>query len=256
MTMNEYSRPHKQIDQSAKSAERRGSPASSGVARGALKGKPLDEVLGAGRAKVSVAAARRAAAETERSAGPRKEIPLPMENPAVTDQTKDASLRLRLLVEGERIRVLDAIVVDVPAPQEPRIRGTSFLEVRAGDDVLTVQPLVDPGVEIGIPDPTDKTEFRGHREVEVPSYEVTVRVPLEAVEAVEAGVAPGGDTRPFEITVYQATENLEIDPARFDTTRRARGRLARVATTGRLSIRDVRSSKRDDNRKPEAKPRT
>lgn len=253
--MDEYSRPHKQIDESAKSAQRRGASASSGVARGALKGKPLDDVMRAGTVKAPVAAARRVAAEAERAPSPRKEIPLPMENPAVTDQTQDASLRLRLLVEGERIRVLDAIVVAVPAPQEPRIRGTSFLEVRAGDDVLTVQPLVDPGLEIGIPDPADTTGFRGHREVEVPSYEVTVRVPLAAVEAVEAGIEPGGDGRPFEITVYQASENLEIDPARFDTARRARGRLARVATTGHLSTRDVRAPGRDGNRKPEEKPR-
>lgn len=254
--MDAYGRPHKQIDESAKSAERQGSGASSGVARGALKGKPLDDVLRAGPAKAPVAAARRAAEQAERSVSPRKELPLPMENPAVTEQAKDASLRLRLLVEGERIRVLDAIVVDAPAPQEPRIRGTSFLEVRAGDDVLTVQPLVDPGVEIGIPDPTDTTGFRGHREVEVPSYEVTVRVPMEAVDAVEAGVAPGGDTRPFEITVYQASENLEIDPARFDTVRRARGQLARVATTGRVTVRDVRAPRRDESRKREEKPRS
>jgi hypothetical protein len=249
--MDEHGRPRKQLDQSAKPADRRRSAPSSGVARGKLKGKPLADEVRAGPAKATVASARLAAAETERSASPRKELPLPMENPgAADDRAENRSLRLRLLVEGDRISVMDAVEVDVPAPQAARIRGTNFLEVRAGGDVLTVQPLVDPGVEIGIPDPTDTTEFRGHREVDVPSYEVVIRVPLAAMDAQVARGDERPTQRPFEITVYRASENLEIDPLRFDSAREARGKLARVATTGRLSMDEVRAS-RYPNRKPD-----
>ena len=144
-------------------------------------------------------------------------------------RAENRSLRLRLLVEGERITVLDAVEVDAPAPQPDRVRGTNFVEVRAGSDILTVQPLVDPGVEIGIPDPNDTTEFRGHREVAVASWEVAVRVPLEAIDALIARDEQRRDRSSFEVAVYQASETIEVDPVRFDTVRGARGGLARVA---------------------------
>ena len=115
--------------------------------------------------------------------------------------------------------------------------------------MLALEPLVDPGVAIGIPDPRDGgDEFRGHREIELPSYEVAVRVPLEALES--AG-APTPAKRRIEVTLYRATENLELDPSRTDSVREARRRLARVAASGPLAVDDVRRVSRSENRKPE-----
>ncbi len=250
--MDDYGRPRKQIEASGKAAGRRRSARSTkGVARGKLKGKAVTVDAPAGSKKPTVAAARRAAAEVERTPDARRELPLPMEHPIEGNvRAENWSLRLRLLVEGERITVLDAVEVDAPAPQADRVRGTNFVEVRAGSDILTVQPLVDPGVEIGIPDPNDTTEFRGHREVAVASWEVAVRVPLEAIDALIARDEQRRDRSSFEVAVYQASETIEVDPVRFDTVRGARGGLARVATSGRLSIDQVRAP-RSANRKPE-----
>lgn len=163
----------------------------------------------------------------------------------MSDRSEGRSLRLSLRVEGDQISVVNAIEVDAPARELQQVRGTSFLEVRVGDQVLALEPLVDPGIAIGIPDASDKEEFRGHREIQQPSYEVAVRVPLEALES--AGEA--GRRGAIEISVYDATENLELDPVRTDSIRDARRRLARVATTGQLGVDEVRTVSRSSDRK-------
>ena len=53
----------------------------------------------------------------------------------------------------------------------------------------------------------------------------------------------------IEISVYDATESLELDPVRSDSVRDARRRLARVATTGRLNVDEVRTVSRAGDRK-------
>jgi len=252
--MNADSRPRKQIPKSPKAAKasgRRRSAASKGVARGELKGKPVATDELALPAKAGVAAARRAAAESERAPSSRRELPLPMESSSADREAPNRSLLLRLLVEGDRVRVLDAVDVDVPAPAGQPVRGTNFVEVRAGDEILTIQPIVDPGLEIGIPDPADTTEFRGHREVAVPSWEVAIRVPLGALEAA---ASRGGDrsTEPsLEVSLYRAPETIEIDPSRFAVAREARGQLARFATSGQVRIDQLGAESR--GRKPEPK---
>ncbi len=263
--MDEHGRPRKEIaaprnDAGRRSAAGRHPAVSKGVPKGELKGKLLADEVRAGSAKVSVTTARRIAVDAEREVSPRRELPLPTENPGATDPRGGRSLRLRLLVEGERITVLDAIEVDVRAPLPERVRGTDFLEVRAGDEVLALEPLIDPGVAVGIPDPRDTTEFRGHREVELASYEVVVRVPIDAMEAIVArdlqgspDEAKGRDRTPLEIALYRASENLVLEPSRVDMAREARGaRLSRVATTGRLSLGEVRAGSGGALRKPEA----
>lgn len=243
--MDEYERPRKQIRKDATAAKRRGSTVSRGVRSGASKGKPRAADERPGAAKPSLGVARRTAADAERIVSGRKDLPLPMERTGVSDRPENRSLRLSLRVEGDQISVVNAIEVDAPARALEPVRGTSFLEVRVGDRVLALEPLIDPGVAIGIPDSRDKEEFRGHRELQLPAYEVAVRVPLDALES--AGEA---DRRgEIEINVYDATETLELDAARSDSVRDARRRLARVASTGRLDIDDVRTVSRSGDRK-------
>lgn len=243
--MDEYERPRKQIRRDATAAKRRGSTVSHGLPPGSLKGKPKAADERALAAKPSLTDARRTAAEAERVVSARRELPLPMERIDTSDRTEDRSLRLSLRVEGEQISVMNAIEVDAPARELQPVRGTSFVEVRLGDRVLALEPLVDPGVAIGIPDARDKDEFRGHREIQQPSYEVAVRVPLDALESAGEADRRGA----LEISVYDATETLELDPVRTDSVRDARRRLARVATSGRLEVDEVRSVSRAGERK-------
>jgi hypothetical protein len=243
--MDEYERPRKQIRKDATAAKRRGSSVSRGLRSGALKGKPRAADERPGAAKPSLGVARRTAADAERVVGGRKDLPLPMERTDVSDRPENRSLRLSLRVEGESISVVNAIEVDAPARELQPVRGTSFLEVRVGDRVLALEPLVDPGIAIGIPDSRDKEEFRGHREIQQPAYEVAVRVPLDALESAGEADRRGA----IEISVYDATETLELDPVRADSVRDARRLLARVATTGRLGVDDVRSVSRSPDRK-------
>jgi hypothetical protein len=243
--MDEYERPRKQIRKDATAAKRRGSTVSRGLRPGSLKGKlrAADERLGT--VKPSVSVSRRTASDAERVVSGRREIPLPIERTEVSGQAGGRSLRLSVRVEGERISVVNAVEVDAPARELEPVRGTSFLEVRVGDRVLALEPLIDPGISIGIPDARDKEEFRGHREMQQPAYEVAIRVPLDALES-----SGEGDRRDaIEVNVYDATENLELDAGRSDAVRDARRRLARVATTGRLRVDEVRTVSRAGDRK-------
>ena len=242
--MDEHERPRKQIRKDAIAAKRRGSRVSRGMRSGSLKGKPAAAGERLGAAKPSLGVARRAAADAERVSG-RRELPLPMERTDVGARAEGRSLRLSVRVEGDQVTVVNAMEVDAPARELQPVRGTSFLEVRVGDQVLALEPLVDPGIAIGIPDARDKEEFRGHREIQQPSYEVAVRVPLDALESAGDPERRGA----IEISVYDATENLELDPVRSDAVRDARRRLARVATTGRLNVDEVRTVSRAGDRK-------
>lgn len=255
--MDDSKRQRKSVEERGKTASRRRA-VSIGLSSGKLKGKPLEAEPPTGLAKPTVAAARRSAVHAERAVSSRKELPLPTERSVAGDAHQGRSLRLQLRVEGERITVLDAIEVDVPAPVPERVRGTDFLEVRSGDEVLALQRLIDPGIAIGIPDARDKTEFRGHREIELASYELTVRVPLDAVESLESRELQGETekigrrrTIPVEIAVYRASETVEIASRQTAIARSARGsRLARVATTGALTLDDIRGAARST---PQAK---
>ena len=235
--MDETERRRKRVEEPGESAGRRHRAVSTGVSAGELKGKPLAAGERSGLAKPPLAVARRSAAQADRAVSSRKELPLPRESDVAAAARGGRSLRLRLSVEGERITVLDAVEVDEPASLPQRVRGTDFLEVRAGDEVLALQALIDPGIEVGIPDARDTTEFLGHREVELEAYELTVRVPLD--QADRRGPVP------IEIAVYRASENVVIEPMRIGADRGALGdRIARVATTGGLSLDELRGTAR------------
>lgn len=240
--MNHDQRPRKTPDSTGR---KRSSPIRE-VAPGELKGKPLAD-MPAGPRKAPVATAKQTAVGAERITTSRRDLPLP--NPADRpDKIKPTSLRLRLLVEGDRISVLSALEVDAPATMSEQVRGTDFLEVRVDNRLLALESLIEPGLAVGTPDPRDKRAFRGHRVVELSSYELTVRLPLDALEMIVTrnlqGTQPNkAPSIPLEIAIYRATEHLVIDPARFELARAAENRqLVRVAGTGPLSLEEVRRS--------------
>ncbi|HEY2873938.1 MAG TPA: hypothetical protein VGJ56_18580 [Reyranella sp.] len=243
--MNQDQRPRKNPDSTGPSGRRKSSPIRE-VAPGELKGKPLADTP-AGPRKAPVTAARQMAAGAERTTTSRRDLPLP-NSADRPDRIKSTSLRLRLLVEGDRIGVLSALEVDAPAAMSEQVRGTDFLEVRVDNQLLALESLIEPGLAVGTPDPRDKRAFRGHRVVELSSYELTVRLPLDALETIvtrnlqgiQANKAP---SIPLEIAIYRATEHLVIDPTRFELARAAENRqLVRVASTGPLSLEEVRRS--------------
>ena len=246
--MDANDRPRKKIAEGGKADRRRKSPVSRGAPAGELKGKPVAAEDRTGREKQRLAAARRTASDAERAPGRRGDLPMPMERPDSNDRHEGRSLRLTLRVEGERMTVVRAIEVDAPPSALQPVRGSTFLEVRAGDRMLALERLVDPGVAIGIPDRRDAKEFRGHREIELPSYEVAIRVPLEAMGSTTEGP---GDGPSIEVAIYRATETIEVDPLRFEVVRETAGRLARVAATGPLTMDEVRGAERSENRKAE-----
>jgi hypothetical protein len=236
--------------------------ASAGVAVGSLKGRPLEAEL-TGRSKPSVADATKLAAQSDREVG-RGDLPLPPEADADPRSVDGRSLGLRLEVSGDRITVLDSLEVDVPTRIPERVRGTDFLAVQSGDEILAIKPLVDPGVAVGIPDPND-TEFRGHREIVLDTYELTVLLPLDAIELLTARDLQGAPDRTdqpdsaVEIVMYRSAEMSVMEPRRREAIR-GRDDLEVVASSGQLTLDSLRGtgwadvSTRRDGVKPRPEP--
>jgi hypothetical protein len=181
-----------------------------------------------GRRKPTVAASRALAG---RGSTQKRKLGLQMA-PVPDEGVADRSVRLRLQVRRGRITVLDSAVVDAPAPDDSEVRGSTFLEVRSGDRVIGLQSLVDPGLSVGIPDPTDPAEdFRGHRVVRESTWETSIRVPVDAV----ADAAPGDLT----ISIFDTPTHMVLD------ARSARSVAARVrsasesASSAPLRARDL-----------------
>ena len=120
------------------------------------------------------------------------------------EDASEQSVRLRLQVRRDRITVLSSAVVDAPPPDEPVVRGTDFIEVRSGDRVIGLESLVDPGLSIAIPDRSDPPdEFRGHHIVAEETWELTIRVPVDAIRES----AP----KDLRIVIYSAPRHIEVD---------------------------------------------
>lgn len=195
-----------------------------------------------GREKPSVAASR----ALVRGASKRKWGPqvAPEREPA--DQAR--SVRLRLQVRRGRITVLDSAVVEAPAPGDDEVRGSTFLEVRAGEQVIALQPLIDPGLSIGIPDPADSAEdFRGHRVVRESVWETAIRVPVEAL----AAIAPSD----LSISIFEAPEHLVLD-ARSSRSVASRVRsVTTLASSSQLRARDLPDGVFGGTGRKKARPR-
>ncbi|MCD5345628.1 hypothetical protein [Agromyces sp. S2-1-8] len=154
------------------------------------------------------------------------------------------SVRLRLEVERGEIRVLDSTVVDVAPPEQGTVRGTAFIEVRAGKAVVALQAVVDPGLSIGIPDRTDPDDaFRGHRVVEEETWEAAVLVPLEAVADRDAELS---------VSIYRASERLILETASESPLARRSRRVEELAASKPMRAADLPHLRTDrDGRKPE-----
>ena len=256
--MNEPERSKKRIEEPDEKAATEHPAVSSGAAAGALKGRPL-EPEPTGRVKPSVADAAKLGAESDREVG-RRDLPLPPEADREEHEVDGRSLGLRLEVSGDRITVLDSLEVDVPTFTPEQVRGTDFLAVQAGDETLAIKPLIDPGIAIGIPDP-NTTEFRGHREVVLDTYELTVLLPMEAIERLAARDLQGAPDRTdqppsaVEIVMYRTAETRVMEPRR-QAAIRALDDLQIVASSGQLTLDSLRGTgwadtrRRRDNVKP------
>ncbi|HEY1105253.1 MAG TPA: hypothetical protein VGE78_03815 [Agromyces sp.] len=246
--MDEYGeRPRKRLDERAGGDGAAGDGAIAGRGRifrsGQRKdGRRMSVVLRerTGRAKPGVEASLALYGEESRrkdwgpQVAPRRE-PAPQER----------SVRLRLEVQGGRISVLDSTVVDVPPADRSAARGTAFIEVRAGKSVVALEPLVDPGLSIGIPDRSDPADaFRGHRVIEDDTWEAVVRVPVEAVADREAELS---------VSIYRASERLILEAeSDLPLARRSR-RVEEVATSAPIRAAELPHLEVErDERKPGA----
>ncbi|TYL51163.1 hypothetical protein [Agromyces mariniharenae] len=161
---------------------------------------------------------RRAATWNER-----QEWPMRKPNPVSGTNRDEAtrSVRFVLRIEGERISVLDSTVVDAPPLVQSTVRGANFLEVSGPDGPLAMRALVDPGLDIAIPDPSSDGVENDHRVSRRTSYDLVIRVPLAAVEAL--------DPASITIAVYEATEHLVINlAARESVTQRVGQEIVRT----------------------------
>jgi hypothetical protein len=256
--MDATERSKKRIEEPDERAATEHPAVSEGVAGGELKGRPLEPEF-TGRAKPSVADAMKLSAESDREVG-RRDLPLPREARTEEHEMDGRSLGLRLEVSGDRITVLDSLEVDVPTFTADRVRGTDFLAVQAGGELLAIKPLIDPGRAIGIPDP-NATEFRGHREVILDTYELTVLLPMVAIERLAARDLQGAPDRTdepptaVEIVMYRAAETSDLDPRRHAAIQ-SRDDLEVVASSGPLTLDSLRGTgwadvrRRRDNVKP------
>lgn len=146
----------------------------------------------------------------------------------------EQSVRLRLQVRRGRVTVLDSALVDAPAPDETAVRGTTFVEMRSGDRVIALQSLVDPGLSVGIPDASDPPdEFRGHRVVQEPAWEVAIRVPVDAIRE--------SDPKDLRIGIYSAARHLEIDPRSPRSLADRANTVSELAVSAPLRAKDLPS---------------
>ncbi|HXV34789.1 MAG TPA: hypothetical protein VD769_12325 [Gaiellaceae bacterium] len=101
-----------------------------------------------------------------------------------TARAKDGYVRLRVRVtEGGRLTVVGAKAVEGELV-EPKLQGAMAYEAAVGGKRIAAGGIPDVGEQRSFPDPKAKLpEMKGHHVVELPSYEVNVRVPKAAVKA-------------------------------------------------------------------------
>ena len=220
------------------------------VALGKLKGKPLAAGARAPLVKAPVRTAQRLADSVEQKVERGKA--LPMMRPIADDgqSAGPRSLWLRLRVEGKTITVLDSEPVDAGFDRPAELRGTAFLEVRLGNELLAARALVDPGIAVGIPDYNSGEPFRGHRVMEMTSYETFIRVDLDRLlELVERESRRTSPT--LEINLLQTDEHVGVTLDRLSPPLSANRRLgARTTSSAKVTIGDLFGSGRTSKPPP------
>lgn len=237
MMMDESTAGKKNIEDADRKAVRRHPAVSKGASSGKLKEKATARREASGRVKPSVSEARKQGTDAERTVG-RTDLPLPPQAGRKAPEPEGRSLGLRLQVSGDRITVLNSLVLDTPGAPPERVRGTDFLAVHSGGEIIALKRLNEPGVAYGIPDPHDP-EFRGHREILLDTYELTILVPLQAIDrlaARERTEDQGTDARPstVEILMLRTPETTDIEPRAMNAIRDRRD-VETVASSGELT---------------------
>jgi hypothetical protein len=94
-------------------------------------------------------------------------------------QAKEGYVRLRVLVQNGELSVVGAKFVEGPlAPMETLHPGLAY-EVTIGARRVAAGGIVDAGQWRSFPDPLGRPGLEGHHITEMPSYEITVRVPAQ-----------------------------------------------------------------------------
>jgi hypothetical protein len=108
-------------------------------------------------------------------------------------------LRVRVSQSG-RLAVVGAQAVEGPLVSS-KLQGALAYEVALGGTPIASGAIPDAGEKRSFPAPDPEVpEMRGHHVTEVPTYEVSVRVPKEQV--------PVGELPKLEIALYRIKEDL------------------------------------------------
>lgn len=159
-----------------------------------------------------------------------------------TARAREGYVRLRVRVtEGGRLTVVGAKAVEGELV-EPKLRGALAYEAVVGGKRVAAGGIPDVGEQRSFPDPKAKIpEMKGHHVVELPSYEVNVRVPRAAVKAAELPK--------LEVALFRIKEDLPEEAT-------AMAALAAEAPLGVQFERELREVARLKGIKPDklAKP--
>lgn len=207
---------------------------------GGLKGKPLDAGPRSALVKAPVALAKRLAEGVEQKVQRGRELPF-MSKIADDDQAAGPqSLWLRLKVEGKSITVLDSAPVEAPANLPDELRGTAFLEVRSGNELLAARALVDPGLDVGIPYTGSGEPFRGHRIMEAKAYETFILVDLARLSDLIDRSPDAASSPMIEINLVETDKHVGIQVDRSSPLLAAsRAAGARATSSATVAMADL-----------------
>ena len=97
-------------------------------------------------------------------------------------------VRLRVLVRGDRLTVLDSHLVDGPLAAPTTLHGAGVYEVTVGDRLVHAAAVPDLGLEQrSFPNPGGPPDQRGHHLTERATSEFSVRIPAEELTAETIG---------------------------------------------------------------------
>jgi hypothetical protein len=112
-------------------------------------------------------------------------------------------VRLRLRVAGDDVQVVGAKAVEGPLVERPQLEGQVAYEATLGTKRVAAGAVPDVGERRSFPNPKGGPEQQGHYISQVPSYEVTVRVPASEV--------PLKSLPRLEIKLYRIKETVTAD---------------------------------------------
>lgn len=124
---------------------------------------------------------------------------------AVDAAAGQSYVRMLISVSGTQVTVSQVAEVPGPLSDPSPLHGGLAYEVTVGDRSLRVGSIPDPGVRRAFASDQAPEQFREHFFVEVADYEFTVRVPKQALAAV--------DLPSVHVAVLQVDPGQVIQPA-------------------------------------------